>query len=65
MSDIRDLADASILTLYENIREQIAADDTTGSRHRLVGESARQHAERLRTEMDRRRLRFTPIDWPR
>jgi hypothetical protein len=63
MSDIQHLTDESICRLYENIRDQVDADVRSGSRHRLVGETARQHAERLRAEMDRRRLRFTPILW--
>jgi len=28
-----------------------------------MGEPARQQAQRLREEMDRRRLKFTPIEW--
>jgi hypothetical protein len=63
MNDIQQLTDESICRLYENIRDQVAADARTGSRHRLLGETARQQAERLCAEMDRRRLRFTPIDW--
>jgi hypothetical protein len=63
MSDIRSLSDESVRRLYENIREQLAADARSGSRHRFVGETARQQAERLRAEMDRRRLTFNPIDW--
>jgi hypothetical protein len=63
MSDIRCLTDDYVRRLYENIREQVAADTRSGSRHRFVGETARQQAERLRAEMDRRRLRYTPIDW--
>jgi hypothetical protein len=35
------------------------------SPHRLAGEAVKQYAERLRDEMDRRRLQFTPIDWAR
>jgi hypothetical protein len=34
-----------------------------GGKHRLLGETARQNTQRLRDELDRRRLRFTPIDW--
>jgi hypothetical protein len=63
MSDIQHLTDESICRLYENIRDQVAADVRAGSHHRLLGETARQQAERLSAEMDRRRLRFTPIDW--
>ena len=63
MSDIQHLADESIRRLYENIREQVAADAQLSGRHRFMGETARQHAERLREEMDRRRLQFTQILW--
>jgi len=65
MSHIQSLNDESILRLYESIREQVAADARMGTPHRFVGESAKQQAERLREELDRRRLRFLPIDWPR
>ncbi len=65
MSDIERLNDESLNRLYESIREQVAADVRLGGRHRLVGETARQQAERLRAEMDRRRLRVNPIDWQR
>ena len=63
MSNIQRLSNESVLRLYENIREQVIKDVRSGSRHRFMGETARQQAERLREEMDRRRLRFTPIDW--
>jgi hypothetical protein len=61
---IRDLSDESVLKLYDNIRQQVSADMRVGGKHRLVGETAKQQAQRLREELDRRRLRFTPIDWP-
>jgi hypothetical protein len=57
------LADESVVKLYESIREQLSADIRLGSCHRLVGETAKQQAERLREELERRRLRFVPIDW--
>jgi hypothetical protein len=50
-----------MLHLYENIREQVAAD--LRSPHRLLSEMARQQAERLREELDRRGLRYSYIDW--
>ena len=65
MSSIYSLADENVLKLYESIREQVSADIRLGGRHRLMGETARLHAARLREELDRRRLRFTPIDWDR
>lgn len=57
--------DDSLLVFYESIRRQVEADMHSGGRYRFAGESARRYAERLREEMDRRRLRFTPIDWHR
>jgi hypothetical protein len=57
--------DERLLAFYENIRRQVHLDVQLGSRHRLIGEGVKQYAEKLREEMDRRRLRFTPIDWNR
>jgi hypothetical protein len=63
MSDIQRLSDESLHTLYENIRDQVAIDHRSPVGRRFMGETARQQAERLREEMDRRRLRFDPIEW--
>ncbi|MCP3462625.1 hypothetical protein [Bradyrhizobium sp. CCGUVB23] len=60
---IEGLSDESVLRLYENIKQQVSADNFNGGRHRLIGEAAKQQAERLREEIDRRRLRYSPIDW--
>jgi hypothetical protein len=58
------LSDESILRCYEQIRQQVAADLTTENRFRLMGgEAVKQRTERLRTEIDRRRLRCDPIEW--
>ena len=55
------LSDESVLRFHEDIRQQVAADLATGNG--FMGEAAKQRAERLRIEIDRRRLRFTPIEW--
>jgi hypothetical protein len=60
---LENLSDDGVLRLYENIREQVAADLSQWSRHRLLGETARQQAERLRQELDRRRLKYAHIGW--
>jgi hypothetical protein len=60
---LENLSDDSVLRLYENIREQAAADLGQWSPHRLLGEKARQQAERLRQELERRRLQHAHIDW--
>jgi hypothetical protein len=60
---VANLADENLLKFYENIRAQVAEDVRLGSRHRLLGDTARQQAERLREEIDRRRLSVHPIFW--
>ena len=56
--------DERLLAFYENVRRQVELDNRSGGRYRLAGDGVKQYAERLREEMNRRRLRFTPIDWP-
>ena len=63
MSNFSAARDESLLSFYENVREQVESDKRAGGRYRLAGESVKQYAERLRQEMDRRRLRFSPIQW--
>jgi hypothetical protein len=62
MSDLERLSDESVQRMYESIRDQVTQDIRSGSRHRFMGET-KQQAERLREEMDRRRLQFRRIDW--
>ncbi len=61
---LEKLSDDSVLILYESIRKQVAADINSGVPEKLMGETAKQRAEQLREEMDRRCMRFKPIDWP-
>ena len=58
-------ADESLVAYYENVRRQVDADIKSGGSYRFIGESVKQYADRLGEEMDRPRLRFTPIDWQR
>jgi hypothetical protein len=62
--NLPNLSDESLLAYYESVRRQVAADTSSGGRHRLVSTSAKQYADRLTSEMDRRRLAFRPIIWP-
>jgi hypothetical protein len=55
--------DETILAYHESIRRQVEADRAV--RFPIMEKSVQEYAERLREEMDRRRLRFNPIDWPR
>ena len=64
MTELFNLTDESLLAYYESVRRQVAANSRLGGRHPLVGTAVRQYAERLTSEMDRRRLYFKPIVWP-
>ena len=54
----------SLLVFYENIRRQVEADMQSGGRYRFAGDGVKQYADQLREEMDRRRVRYSRIDWP-
>ena len=63
--NLSNTKDGTLILYYESVRRQVQADMQAGGRYRFMGESVKQYADRLREEMDRRRLRFTPIDWHR
>jgi hypothetical protein len=65
MDDFSRSRDESLLVFYESVRRQVDADIMSGGGYRFIGESVKHYADRLSEEMDRRRLRFTPIDWQR
>jgi hypothetical protein len=54
----------SLLAILRNIRRQVEADMQSGGRYRFAGDGVKQYADQLREEMDRRRLRYSRIDWP-
>lgn len=56
--------DDTLLVFYENIRRQVEVDTQSGGRYRFAGDGVKQYANELREEMDRRRLRYSRIDWP-
>jgi hypothetical protein len=59
---LKSLSDHSVTLLYENIKQQVEADRPHVYRptdHPLV----KQRAEDLRSEMMRRRLHHSPIEW--
>ncbi|KRQ95695.1 hypothetical protein CQ12_03695 [Bradyrhizobium jicamae] len=57
------MKDERILAFYENVRQQVELDLRAGGRYRFAGPGVKEYAERLREEMDRRRLQYDPIDW--
>jgi hypothetical protein len=56
-------SDETLLHYYESIRRQVRADKQSGGRYRLAGANVKAYADRLTDEIDRRQLRFRPIDW--
>jgi hypothetical protein len=56
------MKDERLLLFYDAVRQQVILDGN--SRYRLAGDGVRAYADKLRQEMERRRLGFTPIDWP-
>ncbi|WP_063994303.1 hypothetical protein [Bradyrhizobium sp.] len=60
---IANLSDESVLRLYSSIREQVTADRSHGGLHRLLGDTAKQRADVLREEIERRRLQADRIEW--
>ena len=57
------LTDDSLIALYESVRRQTLTNQGAALRSRVVGENMKGYAEKLRAEMERRDLRFTPIKW--
>jgi hypothetical protein len=55
------MKDERLFSFYENVRQQVAMD--RGRHYRFAGDGVRAYAEKLREEMERRQLRFTPIVW--
>jgi hypothetical protein len=60
----QNLTDKSLIALYESLRKQTnMAANGAGLRSHVIGQNTRDYAERLRAEMERRQLQFTPIEW--
>jgi hypothetical protein len=60
---VEHMPDERLARFYENIRQQVEAD--RGKKHQFTaGPTVRQYADGLRSEMIKRRLRHSPIEWP-
>jgi hypothetical protein len=57
--------DETLLRFYESVRDQVQVDSQFGGKYRFAGDGVKQYADALRDEMERRRLRFSPINWHR
>jgi hypothetical protein len=61
--NFKDSKDESLLALYESVRRQVEKDQF--QKRRFMGNAAKEYADRLRAEMENRRIEFKPISWPR
>ena len=57
------MPDERVKIFYENIRQQAAAERELKHCF-LSGRTVRQYADQLRDELVKRRLQYTPIEWP-
>jgi hypothetical protein len=64
MKELDRLTNEALLRSYEQIRDQVAADARSGGTYRLMGVAARERANALLTELRRRQMNVSPIDWP-
>jgi hypothetical protein len=60
--DFSSSKDQTLLSLWESVRRQVVADRANGGRSRFVGDNLRTYAQLLRSEMNRRGLKHTPIN---
>jgi len=61
--NLPEMKSERLLAYYENVHRQVQIDKQTGGEFRFAGDGMKQYAERLRAEMERRRLNFSRIDW--
>jgi len=60
---VEHMPDERLAHFYENIRQQVEAD--RANKHRFMASpTVRQYADGLRSEMIKRRLNHSPIEWP-
>jgi len=60
---VEQMPDERLAHFYENIRQQVEADQA--NKHQFMANpTVRQYADRLRSEMIKRRLSHSPIEWP-
>jgi len=62
MVHLTSLTDESLLRYYEGIRVQVSADIRSG--YRFAGQAAKERADVLLSEIQRRGVSVTPIFWP-
>jgi hypothetical protein len=58
------MADERLTLYYDSIRRQVEAD--RAQKHQFMANSTvREYADKLQSELIKRRLKHSPIEWPR
>ncbi len=60
---VEDMPDERLVRYYENVRQQVEAD-RAGKHKFMTNPTVHQYADQLRSEMIKRGLEHSPIEWP-
>jgi hypothetical protein len=60
---VEDMSDETLARYYENVRQQVEAD-RAGNHKFMMNPTVQQYADQLQSEMIKRGLEHSPIEWP-
>ena len=60
---VEDMPDGRLVRYYENVRQQVEAD-RAGNHKFMMNPTVQQYADQLQSEMIKRGLEHSPIEWP-
>jgi hypothetical protein len=60
---VEDMPDERLVRYYENVRQQVEAD-RAGNHNFMMDPTVQQYADQLQSEMIKRGLEHSPIEWP-
>jgi hypothetical protein len=61
---VEGMPDERLTLYYDSIRRQVEAD--RAQKHQFMANSTvREYADKLQSELIKRRLKHSPIEWPR
>src|SRR3954468_13068079 len=60
---VQDMPDERLVHYYENVRQQVEAD-RAGNHKFMMNPTVQQYADQLQSEMIKRGLEHSPIQWP-
>ena len=60
---VEDMPDERLARYYENVRQQVEAD-RAGNHKFMMNPTVQQYADQLQSEMIKRGLEHSPIEWP-